>query len=518
MSQLDLVTYSSSEPLDSPLQHFLHWVNVTPDHTAVSCAGVSLSFRQLDKLSDIFCELLTNNGFLPGEPLLIASKTSAMSLVAIMAAWKARGHYIPLHHEIPHSRLDSILARTHARFAVVDRSRVIHGVHCFAVDEIAFLKESYEVPALFAKEQQNHQSPDFISYTIFTSGSTGVPKGVTILNNNLSHFILWCQQYLDFQEGKKVLNIADLSFDQSVMDIVFMLAFGCELHLFSHMKDPRHISQYIQDHGIEVVSSVPTTFGMIFDSRFGIDSDKLASLSHIFVGGAACPSSYVRQFGEKVPNASVYNMYGPTEVTVYCMAYQFTEDDLQNGVDRVPLGKVFTGHGIRVDADEGNPERGELTVFGPQVMHSYWGEPDKTEAVLVTDSATGFRGYKTGDIVERGENGQYYFIGRVNDTIKSGGYRIDLGDIESALLAIPQISQAAVVAMADTLLENKLYAFVQLAKKHKGDDPSHSLVFSGLKETLPAYMIPHEISFIDEMPLNTSGKIDKKALGKTIGE
>jgi acyl-coenzyme A synthetase/AMP-(fatty) acid ligase len=356
--------------------------------------------------------------------------------------------------------------------------------------------------------------PQQLAYMIFTSGSTGLPKGVAISRESLGGFVAWTQHALGIEAGMTALNIADFSFDQSVMDIAFMLGAGVALHLYAGHKDPLSITAYIRDHAITVLSTVPTIFGLLLDEQFDLVPGDFRSLRKVFIGGAACPESYVTAFNRLMPRADVYNMYGPTEVTVYCMYHAFSKTELAHGVQAVELGRPLPGHEAWLIDEQGNrvSKRGELVVQGPQVMVGYWGSPAQT-AEVVRKSSDGRRGYCTGDIVTCTDDGRFLFTGRKNETIKSAGYRIDLGEIESAVMSCPGVVHAAAVATPDALLENIIHVFVSQGARGELDEQDLRRHCALL---IPDYMQPRHVHFLSALPLNASGKIDKKRLAEQL--
>lgn len=505
--------------INHPVAFLRAQVENRPTAKAVVCQSESLTFEALDTQSNQLANLFRKSGLLPGEAIGIFLKKNIRTIISMIAAWKAGLSYIPIDPEAPITRIRHMVKCCGIRFAIIDKeyaeslreiTETMTCVHAEAGTDSKW-------PILFDQETDFEVEPvpePAIAYTIFTSGTTGMPKGVTISHQNLCHFIQWCLEELDLSNDSRVLNIADFSFDQSVMDIAFMLGVGAELHLYAEHKDPITISGYIRKNRITVLSTVPTIFGLFFDERFGLKSDAFSTLEKAFIGGAACPVPYVQKFHQLMPQAEVYNMYGPTEVTVYCLFHRFSKEELTNGVKSVQLGIPLPNHDLLLIDEKGEPSesRGELVVFGPQVMLGYWGNDEKSDVAFYQFQGRN-PGYRTGDIIEIKE-GKHYFVGRQNETIKSGGYRIDLGEIEAALIGEKEVNQVAVVAQPDPLLENTIHTFIV---KNQGADLDEQRVRDICDQSIPAYMQPHQIYFPDAMPLNSSGKIDKRQLATDFG-
>lgn len=507
----------------TPLNYFSKQLAEIPTAKAVICGDSELTFEELDLLSNQLARFILDKGVRKGKPIGVLVNKDVRTLIIILAAWKIGSPYVPIDIEMPDKRIQYILDTCEISFAVVDgikfktrSTELLRDQFCLVLDDK--IDASVEKTAnwkeilKFSNEPLNHSDKfDELAYVIFTSGSTGEPKGVKITVKNLSFFIRWCQETLAITKQSRVLNIANFSFDQSVMDIALLLGCGAQLHLFNSVKHPIVIADTIKKNRIKVLSTVPTIWGMLFDSRNNLPPEMFISLKKVFIGGAACPPAYVHLFYQKMPQAEVYNMYGPTEVTVYCMFHKFTEKELKFGIDRVSLGSPFDQHVTYLVDEERQPtrEEGELVVHGPQVMKGYWKQNNSEDMAFLQNPEIINRGYLTGDIVNQNQNGDYFFVGRINETIKSGGYRIDLREIETTLMKNYSVDNVVVISIPDELLENKIIAIViKNSLFHQTDQE----ILQFCQKSLPKYMIPAKINFVDSFPLNASGKIDKKAL------
>ncbi|TVT86089.1 amino acid adenylation domain-containing protein [Pseudomonas sp. H3(2019)] len=491
------------------LQYFHEQVRLHPQRTAIICGGDHLTFLELEYYSNRLANLMRSRGVLPGEPVALLLNKDIRTLGCMLAIWKLGALYVPIDPAAPAQKMKSIFDVCNMRRVVLDSGlNTDFGKNYPEINAIDINAVSFEeYSAVFSCEPIHQQQ---LAYMIFTSGSTGVPKGVAISRESLSFFISWCRNSLDISGEMVALNMADFSFDQSVMDIAFLIGSGVTLHVYSGHKDPISIAGYIQRNAINVLSTVPTIFGLLFDEQFELSAESFASLRKVFIGGAACPAPYVQAFHRMMPTADVYNMYGPTEVTVYCMFHRFSREELSHGVSAVELGKPLPGHEVWLVDDDGNEtsSRGELVVSGPQVMVGYWGSTEQTSMVL-RESRAGRRGYHTGDIVQRSDGNRYTFTGRKNETIKSAGYRIDLGEIEAALMSCPNVMHAAAVAVPHTLMENAIHVFISQGGRGILDE---NAVRDHCSTVIPNYMQPHQVHFLPKLPLNASGKIDKKRL------
>lgn len=514
---------ASKNKLLTPLNHFFKKVVEIPAAKAVICEDQCLTFEELDDLSNQLAYFMLAKGVNKGDCIGVLVNKDVRTLVTILASWKIGCPYVPIDIEMPEERIKYILDTCEISFTVVDGKKFKAGTGDFFENQFCLVLDNNQEAAVkeganwndifqYSTEELNY-SPQMneLAYVIFTSGSTGEPKGVKITLENLSYFIKWCQESLSINQQARVLNIANFSFDQSVMDIAFLLGCGAQLHLFNSVKHPIVIADYLRKNQIEVLSTVPTIWGMLFDSRTNLPAEMFSYMKKAFIGGAACPPAYVQLFYQKMPQADVYNMYGPTEATVYCMSHKFTEQELKFGVDKVTIGNPIAHHEVYLVDENRQPtdEEGELVICGPQVMEGYWKQDNNQETVFLQNSEIKNKGYLTGDVVKRNQNGDYFFVGRTNETIKSGGYRIDLLEIEAVLMRNKAVTNAVVTAIPDELLENKIIAFVVNDSLFFQTDQE---ILQACQQFLPKYMIPEKIYSVHSFPLNPSGKIDKKAL------
>jgi len=514
--------------IKTPLDYFNVQVKDFPLATAVCCENESLSFIDLDVLSNKLANYILSKEYQPGMPVGILINKSVKTLVTILACWKIGAPYVPIDINAPYKRIKYILETCDIHFSIVDGKKFTDSIDKlfnntnYILDNIElhdkdkYSNNHWEVILEYSSTPPKIDlSTDSLAYIIFTSGSTGSPKGVMISNRSLSTFIQWCSAFLNIKKKTKALNIANFSFDQSVMDIAFLFGCGIELHLYNSINHPLILADYIQKNEINIISSVPTIFGMLFDDRNNFTPEKFISIKKVFIGGAECPKTYLNLFYEKMPEAEIFNMYGPTEVTVYSLFHKFSCNELREGLTKVPIGKPLPYHKVYMLNEVRKPviNRGELVIEGPQVMEGYWKQKDLSNQAFINNPITGIKGYLTGDIVEQDKDGKLYFIGRNDEMVKIGGNRIDLGEISLVIRKLDAIKDIAVIPIKDNLLENKLIVFVVLKEKVV---LSENDIIKACTDSLPRYMLPYKIIFKNELPLNASGKIDKKQLKESI--
>jgi acyl-coenzyme A synthetase/AMP-(fatty) acid ligase len=242
-----------------------------------------------------------------------------------------------------------------------------------------------------------------------------------------------------------------------------------------------------------------------------VTPEKLKSLRVILFAGEVFPMKYLRRLAEIVPTSELYNLYGPTETNV-CTYYKVERERLAE-FNALPIGIACANTECFLTTPEGQLAKqgqpGELCVRGPSVTNGYWADPEKTKNVLVPNhfqEKFEEKMYRTGDIVTVGDDGNYYFQGRHDNQIKSRGYRIELGEIESALLSHPEIREAAVLAIPDELIGNRIRAAVVL---HLAGSLGVRQLQQYCASRVPKYMVPEIIDFCDELPKTSTGKIDR---------
>jgi D-alanine--poly(phosphoribitol) ligase subunit 1 len=356
-------------------------------------------------------------------------------------------------------------------------------------------------------------------YIIFTSGSTGEPKGVVITLNCLTTFVIWTlgeQKFPDLDET--FLNQAPFSFDLSVMDLYSSLASGGTLFSITReaIANPKVLYQQLAKSGITTWVSTPSFAQMcLVEKSFG--PEMLPQIRRFWFCGETLANETAAQLLDRFPNAEVWNTYGPTEATVATTSIRVDRDVITNHAP-LPVGYVMPGTRIaimdenRATVPEG--ERGEIVIIGPNVSPGYLGRADLTEKAFFATEST--RAYRTGDW-GRTRGGLIFFEGRMDGQIKLHGYRIELGDIESHLRNLPQISDAVVLVAEKNGKPDSLAGFVVLRERGTGSDFDISLQFKKLLgERLPTYMVPRKFWFLDAFPMTANGKADRRKLAELL--
>jgi len=351
-----------------------------------------------------------------------------------------------------------------------------------------------------------------IAYLLFTSGSTGEPKGVGVTHNNAASYIDYAIREFFYTENDRTTQTFDLTFDLSVHDMFVSWGAGSCLCVLS-AEDTYFPANFIKNKKITCWFSVPT-MAMIMGKMNFLKKNAFPNLRLSLFCGEALPKSTVMLWSESASNSEIENIYGPTEATIAITRYRWERsksvDSCRLGL--VPIGKPFKGQEAALLDVKTNDfligeGKGELILSGSQVTPGYWNDIDKTNKSFIQHTKTNQKiWYKTGDLVERDKEGCLYFVGRVDNQVKINGYRVELSEIENVIRKVSGIDLVIAVAWPKTESGAQgIVAFVEgtiLAEK----------TISQCEDHLPNYMMPTDIYMIERLPVNSNGKVDRKAL------
>ncbi|WP_304117836.1 non-ribosomal peptide synthetase, partial [Mycolicibacterium bacteremicum] len=461
----------------------------SPAATALTCAGRSLSYAELDAAANRMAHLLTDHGAGPGATVALLLPRSAEAIVAILAVLKSGAAYLPLDPALPPARIAVVLADA-APVAVLSTAELAANLHGYdgAVLDVHDTSVAHRPDTAPAGP-----AADDLAYLIYTSGTTGVPKGVAVTHRNVIGLLrtganglpragVWTQWH-------------SLAFDVSVWEIFGALLNGGRLVVVpeSVARAPEELHALLIAEQVSVLSQTPSAAG-------ALPTAGLAGVT-LIVAGEACPAELVDRWPGPIINA-----YGPTEGTIYAaVSTPLTADPA------VPIGAPAGGAALFVldAALRPVPEGviGELYIAGSGVAAGYVhrGGLSAARFVACPYGPAGQRMYRTGDLVRWRADGQLDYLGRADEQVKIRGYRIELGDVRTALAALDGVEQAVVIAREDRPGDKRLVGYLTGAA-----DPA--AVRDALGDTLPGYMIPAAIIAMAELPLTPNGKLDVRAL------
>jgi amino acid adenylation domain-containing protein len=498
-----------------------------PDHEAIRCDGRVLTYAELATRSDSVGAALVDAGVGRGDRVAIYLPKSVEGVTAMYGAMKAGAAYVPIDPKSPALRAAAI-ARDCTVAAIVsspDRApRLLRelGDH---LPRLAIVTgtgnpdpESRIATMNFEEAADRSSTPPVVpvvdtdlAYILYTSGSTGAPKGVMLTHRHALTFIEWCASTIGSGPQDRFSNHAPFHFDLSVFDLYLAAYGGASVSVIPEEQAyfGRDLAAFIREERITVWYSVPSALMVL--TRAAAEGESFPGLRAVVFAGEVYPTKHLRALTTLVPNATLWNLYGPTETNV-CTYYRVRElpDD-----EPIPIGRACDNTEVFAINSDGSlarvGEEGELYVRGSAVMKGYWGSPARSAEVLVQSPlAPGVPElvYRTGDLVRLRPDGDYDFVGRRDHQIKSRGYRIELGEVESALDADPRLEAAVAVAVPHEDWGNAIVAYVVA----NDGQVTEIDVKREAARRLPKYMVPASVEIRAELPKTSTGKIDRRAL------
>ncbi|WP_461112655.1 amino acid adenylation domain-containing protein, partial [Streptomyces chlorus] len=494
-------------------------VRTAPAAEALISGDVTLSYAELNSRANRLARLLIQHGVGPESVVGVAVGRTELLPVAILASWKAGAAYLPLDPDHPVERNARTVGEARPTLTVtVDAlaERVPAGeAPLVALDEPDVVRALFALPDhdLGAEDGVRRMVPEHPAYVLYTSGSTGRPKGVVMPARGVLNLARWHRKVFGAAPGTRTAQFTASTFDVSVQEVVGTLLYGKTLVVCPQdvRRDPRALARWLHDHRVRE----------LFAPKLVIDSLASAALEEnvelpelrtvVQAGEALTVSSDVRAFFAQQPDRRLYNNYGPTEthVTTGCVL----PDAVTDWPDTAPIGTPVTNTRVYVLDDRLTPVpvgvAGELYLAGAGVARGYLGRPGLTSERFVADpfGPTGSRMYRTGDVVEWRRDGTLSFLGRSDNQIKLRGFRVELGEIETTLLAHDSVARCAVPPPSGP--EARLVAYVVPARGQQGDAAALREHVAG---RLPSYMVPSAVVFLGELPLTANGKLDRRAL------
>ncbi len=478
-----------------------------PDQTACGDECGVLTGQEVLTLVDRLCVLIESRlqGRKDSVGIGIFLPRDNTYLAAMFAAWRMGHYFIPLNTRWPREHLMKIVKK--ADPAVVLTLENIDGIPSLSIKDLA---QQPAVSETLNRQWAKRRSQARLAYIIFTSGSTGEQKGVMISLPAFMAYVDWAKKYFQAHRNNKALLItAELTFDITLGDIAFALAHDVEVHL---SPDPRNLiwhAKLIQDRQIDTFYSVPSTIRHLFSWIQGRHDVSFQHLKLVVSGGDAFPWELVDLVKSTAPQAEFYNVYGPTEVTINCVATRV--DDLKNIRQKrlpVPIGLPFLHLQTMLQPEHpGDPKTGELLVAGLQCMDGYVGDPELTAKAFTT--IEGQRYYRTGDLVTQDEQGYYYVQGRMDNLVKVKGYRINPTEIDNALADTLGLKEVKTVIFREDESDKQIVSF--FVPVVQGKDISLELE-NHCRQKLPSYMVPQVFVLLGSLPMGSSGKYDVQML------
>lgn len=470
--------------------------------------------------------LLLANGIYCGDVIAIGNNKRPLSYALMLAAMRLGVTYVNIDIASPLARNSRILEVSGAKLLFYDDHNYAQNIqdlaknnNCKAIAlELDTLPKVSTVDREIQQRLMQQVDGASIAYIMFTSGSTGIPKGVAVTHQNVLHFISWGQEYFQINAQDNFANLSPMYFDNSVFDFYIGLFSGASLSPVHRelMTSPYELVAHVGKMQCSIWFSVPSLL-IYLKAMKAMTPEALPTLRRIIFGGEGYPKAELKKLYDLFSGqATLVNVYGPTECTCICSAYGLSDDDFLEMDGLPPLGHLNQNFAYRIlDDQERDTDAGELCLIGPNVAAGYFNDLKRSAASFFTLSDPPYfmkRMYRTGDLV-REVQGVLHFVGRKDNQVKHMGYRIELEEIEYALANLPQINQAAVIYHRTNTAYGKLIGFVASSAEveEKG-------LLAELAKVLPDYMIPSSIVVKVELPKNPNGKVDRQQLRAHISK
>ena len=479
-----------------------------PDAVALIDSAHQLSYAKLKQRADRLAHVITGRVSGSHQPIAVLCGRSTEMIVALLGIMKSGSFYIPLDPVMPIARMQQIIAQMQPVLLITD------DMNYERAGELGIPRLNVQQSSL-SKQAADHAIKTVCSssaapaYAMFTSGSTGVPKGVVVHHDQLVNSLWWHNDFVGIDAATRTLQCATLTFDASVVEIFCTLLGGGTLVLpqDDDNKSPERLVELIRRHHLNLILVVPTMYRALLEHVEQEARGALASVTRVICTGEMMTASLVRQHDATLPQATLYNLYGPTENSISASGYRVPRKAHFTGP--IPIGKPSYNVSVYLlDEDMRLLPRGstgELYVGGMGVTEGYIGDEAGTAAAYL-ETPYG-RLYRTGDLARWLEDGNLQYYGRKDYQVKIRGNRVELEEIEAVVRAFPAVREAAALAVAGTG-EEQMLALCYVA--------SATINLQQLREhvaaRLPDYMIPSLYKRLDSLPYTTSGKVDKTQL------
>ena len=490
----------------------------TPDAPALADAHWQFSYREMRQQVVALAQLLRQRGVKPGDSVAVALPRSVFLTLALHGIVEAGAAWLPLDTGYPDDRLRMMLEDARPSLLIASEDQLARFSDIPGLESLCYqqpLAAGDEAPLALS-------TPDHTAYIIFTSGSTGRPKGVMVGQTAIVNRLLWMQDRYPLSADDVVAQKTPCSFDVSVWEFWWPFIAGAQLVMAepeAH-RDPQAMQQFFARYGVTTTHFVPSMLAAFVASLDGDSVAACRTLRRVFCSGEALPTELCRDW-ERLTGAPLHNLYGPTEAAVDVSWYPACGPELAAVTgSSVPIGWPVWNTGLRILDAAMRPVppgvAGDLYLTGIQLAQGYLGRPDLTASRFIADPfAPGERMYRTGDVARWLANGAVEYLGRSDDQLKIRGQRIELGEIDRVMSALPDVAQA----VSHACVFNQAAATGGDARQLVGYLVSDSglpldtvALKARLAEQLPPHMVPVVLMQLADLPLSANGKLDRKAL------
>jgi amino acid adenylation domain-containing protein len=513
--QQQLLVKWNNTKIDYPQNQCIHklfeaQVELTPNDIAIAFEDQEITYLQLNSQANQLAHYLPKMGVGTEIIVGICLERSLEMVVGLLAILKAGGAYLPLDPQLPKERLAFMLENAQVSVLLTQEKLVAvlpeHRVNLVIIDA-----DWQEIDKQDKCNPTSQVTTENLAYVIYTSGSTGRPKGVQILHSAVVNFLHSTRQTLQLVEQDILLSVTTLSFDIAVLEIFLPLIIGARVVIVSRgvAADAIQLSDALTKSAATVMQATPATWQMLVEAGWQGNSQL-----KILCGGEALPRNLANQLLQRC--ASLWNLYGPTETTIWSTAYKIeTESSI------VPIGRPLANTQIYILDQHGQLVpvgiAGELHIGGAGLARGYLNQPELTTQKFIFNHFSdepGTRLYKTGDLARYLPNGDIEYLGRIDYQVKLRGFRIELGEIEAVLSQHPAVKQAVVLLQEDKIDNQQIVAYIVSRNQQI---PTISELRNFLKQNLPDYMIPSDFVLLETLPLTPNGKVDRRRLSTQVG-
>lgn len=489
-----------------------------PDAIAVSYKGQQLTYQELGTRSSQLASYLRKHGTLPDDRIAICVERSLEMVIGLLGILKAGAAYVPLDSSYPPERL---------RYMIEDCKPVLlltqgHLRAALPHTDVPILALDADWNAVESISRENsdeglvQMTPANLAYVIYTSGSTGVPKGVMVEHRNVTQFLAAFHERVPIDPTSVWAQFHSFSFDVSVVEFWGALLSGARLIMVSYATSrfPRDLHTLLSTEAVSVLCQTPSAFRRLISAQ--ADCNLPLFLDTVILAGEALQLSSLIPWYERAENhrTRIVNMYGPTEATVYATYQPVLSTDVQPHGGSV-IGTALSNSRITILDENCEPVPtgvvGEIYIGGQGVARGYLNRPDLTAERFVADPAgsSGAQMYRSGDLGLWRADGTVEYRGRNDSQVKVRGFRIELGEVESHLVTLKGVHEAVAVVQQDSVGDTRLVAYLTA---NAGAALTASELRRTLLQRLPVHMVPTDFVILQQFPLNSSGKIDRKAL------
>ena len=503
----------------------------TPGATAVAWEYGAMSYAELARRSNRLAHYLRARGVKAGDRVGVMLRRGPELMVAVLGILKAGAAYLPLDPDYPASRLSYMLRHAKADLlvseatldgtltAVLNDPLPLSSVLLVDVEQAGAdlggvrLVGSAVLADCAETDPPCEHSPDDLMVVLYTSGSTGTPKGVALGHRGYANRLRWHQDLYQLQPGERVAQKTSVCFDISVWELLWPLMHGATVCPVQSevVRNPWRLAEWMAHARINVMHFVPSLFGEFLAA---LEEDRpFPDLRWLVFSGEALPVPLVQRWMDRFGNrVGLANLYGPTEASIDVTAH-IVRHRPADGTPRIPIGRAMNNVHLLVLDEHMRKlppgEVGELWIGGVQLAKGYLDDPQRTCEAFVANSfftVPGTHLYRTGDLVVQLPGGELDYRGRKDSQVKIRGFRVELGEVEAALNALPGVREAAVRVVEGEDGQKRIHAWLA------GTSRDHRALRTELAPRLPDYMMPHASRWLDSLPKNSNGKLDRKAL------